>query len=140
MTIVYRAGPSGQSELQTEAEWRAFFAQSGKNHYIGYSTRPGVPGFGTELEHSHYPIGTPQNDDFDVHVFEWMHRTYSIVSIPEADETKAEDAAQLYGLTIIPGSPSLIDSTGKHDFPLQGPNYYMLVNVSGHPVRTNQGP
>jgi hypothetical protein len=93
-------------------ELRAWMQRvTGYMHIIGAlpPARYGVVPFAVELEHEHYPPGTPRNQRFHLHLVEWRGLTWSIVSIPERHLARAASVAENYALKLVPALPVILD-------------------------------
>jgi hypothetical protein len=78
-------------------------------HVVVLTQRACAQAFGEELEHTHFPVGTPLNEEFQVRHFAWQDGLWTIFSVPVAKANLAYVAASAVGARLADGVPTLID-------------------------------
>lgn len=132
---------TGNEHFRTEdkKDIDKFFDDQKYIHYIGMISppRPGVALCLTELEHTHYPPGSPKNDNFLLRILKWSEMVWVVVSIPISDKHLMEEVASKCGLRIANGVPTILSSSGDEQFPVNNERVFTLENKSGHPAYHN---
>lgn len=126
----------GIPRAESEEDTRVFFDDPHYIHYVGMINPP-RPGFSEciqMLEHLHFAPGTLRNDLFYMRVVNWQGIIWGIVSIPFAEKVLMESMVQVNGLRIANGIPVMLGDGGVHKFPVDSKNFFVLENISGHPV------
>ncbi len=131
----------GVTVNESPPDYQRFFASPGFIHYTGMLNppRPGVEDCIQMLEQSYYKPGTDRNHLFIMRVLEWQDMLWVIVSIPIGEKAHMERVAQVNGLRVANGVPTMLSGDGVHRFPVSNDRVFTLENISGHPVYTNQG-
>jgi hypothetical protein len=108
-----------------------------KTGLIGMNGRVGVRSFMVFFEHRYFPPGTSWNSDFEYFLVKWEMFLWEICIFPNGRLAKADALLAKLGLHRSDGVPMILDSEGKHSFPIQLPNIYTLENVRGHFIYEN---
>lgn len=126
----------GETITESPTDFQRFFANPGYIHYAGMlqPPRPGVSDCIQMLEHTHYKPGTNRNHLFMMRLLDWQDMLWVIISIPIAEKVNMERVAQVNGLRVANGVPTMFAGGDVHHFPVSNDRIFTLENVSGHPV------
>lgn len=81
--------------------------------------RPGTGRFLSRLEHEHFPPGTPQNDDLDLHIVNWQGLQFAVVMVPLTALPVCERLAAECGFELSRGIPVVtVDNGLPQRFPI----------------------
>lgn len=97
-----------------------------KFYVVGLSVRKGTRLFMTKLEYEHYKPSEPRNDLINFDILTWQNLVFYITNVPMAEKDICYQVAKELGMSIVDGTPLVIDHTGKHYFPLSDSNVFTL--------------
>jgi hypothetical protein len=125
---------------EPDEDLRVFIDDPHFIHYLGMliPPRPGVADCISLLENTYFKPGTTRNDLFVMRIIEWEELTWVMVSIPISDKGLMEKAAQVSGLRVADGVPTMLQGGGVSHFPVSNERVFTLENCSGHPVYQNR--
>ena len=126
----------GIEVAESPTDYQRFFADPSFIHYAGMLNppRPGVLDCVQMLENIHYKPGSDRNHLFLLRLLDWQDILWTIVSIPIAEKANMERVAQVNGLRIANGVPTMFADGGIHSFPVSNDRVFTLENIHGHPV------
>jgi hypothetical protein len=108
--------------------------------YISMEGRIGLSRFMIELEYLHFKPGTMLNTDLSLALMKWPddepQMRWYILTIPKSYKEVADELADKAMLSVKePGSTFMIlgGKAGQQEFPISGPNIFMLEGKSGSP-------
>lgn len=126
----------GEMIEESPSDYHRFFANPKFIHYVGMlmPPRPGFEDCIKMLEFTHYVPNTERNHLFVMRVLDWADILWGIISIPFEEKHFMERMAQVNGLRIADGIPTMFAEGGVHPFPIMSRNLFTLENLPNHPV------
>jgi hypothetical protein len=114
--------------------------ETNKLHLIVDMSRIGAGLFNVKMEYTYFAPRSGRNNLFELVLMKWPKPNalfWSICSFPIEYRPQAELVAKECGLRLADGIPTIFDSDGAHQFPLDGPTVYTLENIFGHQAYDN---
>lgn len=107
--------------------------------YVGMvqPARPGFTEFITYVEYEHYTPGTDRAEFYNLWMFRWSGMFWAMIGVPLVDESLIQKSADLCGLRIADGIPTILGGENSERFPVSRFNVYTMENHPDHPVYRN---
>lgn len=115
---------------ESDEALQAFLADPSRVHFVSMLLRPRVSEAISELEHTHYPPGTPKNDDFHLRMMNWEGMQFVMASIPAKDRGLMQQVVSTHKLRIANGVPTMVGPDGVKRFPADNERVFTLEEES----------
>jgi len=122
-------------DIVVDAATRRFLSDPGWIHVMGELEPPcvGIQEALAWLERRHYPPRTGRSELLQQHVLAWVGTAWVIVSVPMVESSLIEQAAEQFGLRLMPGVPVKPASRGLYRPPFAGATLFTFVQGPDHP-------
>lgn len=111
---------------ESDESLQAFVADPQWVHFVGALMREQLGAVFEELEHAHYPPGTPKNDLFHLRLMNWEEMQWAMASIPAQDKHLMEAVCAKHGMRVADGVPTMVGPDGVKRFPADNARVFHL--------------
>lgn len=139
--VVKKLYPKGFSET-AKKELDESCKDPNRLYLIGDMYRLGVKLLSVRTEYTYFSPRRGKNDLFELIILKWPDSDslmWSIISMPMEYHARIEELAKQCGLRFANGIPTIFNSDGVQQFPIDGSNVYTLENTHNHTIYTNKG-
>jgi len=129
----------GSFQVNSDEEMQKVVMDDNYLFYVGMAQppRPGFVEFITHVEYEHYTPGTDREDLYRLWVIKWGGILWVMIGVPLVDEKLIQKSAELCGLRIADGIPTMLGNGNNEPFPVSRFNVYTMENHPDHPVYRN---